>query len=297
MMPVEMIENADVLKVLDGFDVVGNLNTSDDQILRNIEHSIRLGYPQYRPLDRTMVPRVCIVGGGPSLESTLPELRELYFSGAFIVTVNGAYQWCIERNIRPSAQIVLDARPENARFVQPAVPKCLYLIASQCAPETWAQVEGRPDVWIWHAVNDANSAVRPVLDRYYGDRWYPTPGGTTVVMRAITLLQGLGYFKFDLFGVDSCYMDGKGHAYHQPENEADKAFAFDVSPSGHPELKRTFLCAPWHAKQLECFLQLIRLNGDQFVLKVHGGGMLAYALEVSAKANVVCAAATDGSEE
>lgn len=284
MMPVELIENADILKVLDGFDVQGNVNTPDDQILRNIEHSIRLGHPQYRPLARTMVPRVCLVGGGPSLDSTLPELRQLYFEGAFIVTVNGAYQWCVERNIRPSAQIVLDARPENARFVNPPVPRCLYLIASQCAPETWAQVEGRPEVYIWHAVNDANSHARPILDRYYKDTWCPTPGGTTVVMRAITLLQGLGYFKFDLFGVDSCYIDKKGHAYEQPENAKDKMFPFRVYPSDRPDLSRTFLCAPWHAKQLEDLLQLIRLNGDKFSLEIHGDGMLAYALKVSAQA-------------
>ncbi len=275
------LTDAEVLHVIDGIEFKGNINTSDDDLRANVEHSIRLGFPQVRP-QALQKDRIVLVGGGPSLDATLPELRDLYFAGAKVVTVNGSYQWCIERNIRPSAQIVLDARADNARFVNPPVPQCKYLIASQCAPETWAELKDRPDVFIWHACNETNTHVRPVLDKYYKGRWEPTPGGTTVVMRAITILRMMGYLRFDLFGVDSCYMDGKGHSYEQPENAKDKAYPFDVYPSEHPELKRTFMCAPWMAKQVECFLQLIKVNGDAFVLNVHGDGLLAYALSSSA---------------
>jgi hypothetical protein len=183
-------ETADRLKVIDGIDLsAGTINTSDERLLANIAHSIRLGYPQIRPQGAQME-RVCLVGGGPSLDDTFKELRDLYFAGAKVVTVNGSYQWCIDRNIRPSAHIVLDARPENARFVQPAIPQCKYLIASQCAPETWAALEGRPDVWIWHAVAQDNTIAKPVLDAFYLGQWMPTPGGTTVVMRALSILTG-----------------------------------------------------------------------------------------------------------
>jgi hypothetical protein len=273
--------DAEPLKVLDGIAFSGRINTADDRLVANIRHSIRLGYPQIRP-QAVHGDRALLVGGGPSLEDTFEELRELYFQGAKVVTVNGSYQWCLERNIRPSAQIVLDARPENARFVSPAVPQCKYLLASQCAPETWAAVDGRPDVWIWHAVAEDNPTAKPVLDAYYQGRWMPTPGGTTVVMRAITVLRALGFLRMDLFGVDSCVMGDKHHAYPQPENDADKVHPFVCYPSGHPEQARTFHCTAWQAKQLECFLQTIRLNGSQFLLNVHGNGLLAFVLKASA---------------
>jgi hypothetical protein len=276
-----MTDVLDPLKVLDGVEMRGNINTPSDQLVANISHSIRLGYPQLRP-QPTQMDRVCLVGGGPSLKPTFPELRDLYFAGAKVVTVNGSYQWCIKRNIRPSAQIVLDARPDNARFVQPAIPQCKYLVASQCAPETWAAVKGRPDVYIWHAVAEDNDTAKPVLDAYYRKRWMPTPGGTTVVMRALAVLRALGFLRFDLFGVDSCFIDGAHHAYGQPENAADKAYPVTVYPTGHPEHARVFQCAPWHIKQLECFLQTIRINGESFLLNVHGDGLLAYALKCSA---------------
>ncbi len=279
-------ESQNILRVIEGVEFKGHINTDDAQLLANIQHSIRLGYPQIRP-QVTQADRVVLVGGGPSLDDTFDELRDLYFQGAKVVTVNGSYHWCLERNIRPSAQVVLDARPENARFINPAVPQCRYFLASQCAPETWAAVEGRPDVWIWHAVAGDNVTLKPALDDYYLGQWMPTPGGTTVIMRAILLLRAMGFLRFDLFGVDSCFLGGKHHAYEQSENANDKAYPFDVYPKGHPELSRTFLCAPWMAKQLECFLQSIRLNGDQFLLNVHGDGLLAYALTCSADVEVV----------
>lgn len=269
------------LKVLDGIEMEGKINTEDAQLVENMKHSMRLGYPQVKP-QPSQKDRVVLVGGGPSLESTLPELRELYFAGAKVVTLNGAYQWCLDRNIRPSAQIVLDAQAHNKRFLSPAVPQCRYLVASQCAPETWAAVEGRPDVWIWHAVAPDNESAKPVLDAYYMGHWTPSPGGTTVAMRAVMLLRILGFLRFDLFGIDSCYIGDAHHAYAQEENDTDKVYPFVLYPTGHPELSRTFHCATWHAKQLECFLQMIRLHGEHFLLRVHGNGLLAYALECSA---------------
>lgn len=290
--------NEERLHVLEGVELEGNINTPDAKLAENVRHSIRLGYPQLRP-QSVQRERVCLVGGGPSLESTEKELIELYFGGAKVVTVNGSYKWCVERNIRPAAHIMLDAQPENAKFVDPPVPQCRYLIASQCDPKTWEAVKGR-DVWIWHAAAGDNEILKPILDDYYLGNWMPTPGGTTVIMRAISILRATGFLRFDLFGVDSClsyeesgrYIDSntlKHHAYPQPENDLDTkdARVVLVSPTGHPELSREFLCAPWHIKQLEDLLQIIRLNGDSFLLHVHGDGLLAFALQSSASVAIV----------
>jgi hypothetical protein len=269
------------LRVLDGIDLKGDVNTSDDVLVEQIGHSIRLGHQQVRG-HALQAERVCLVGGGPSLNDTFDELRELYFAGAKVVTVNGSYQWCLERNIRPSAQIVLDARATNARFVDPDIPQCRYLLASQCHRDTWAAVEGRPDVWIWHAVA-GEGPQKDLLDAYYLGQWQPVSGGTTVVMRALLLLRTLGFVRFDLFGVDSCWMGEQHHAYDQPENASDKRVKVTVSPSARTELARDFWCAPWHMQQLADFLQTIRVNGEQFVLNVHGDGLLAFVLRAGAE--------------
>lgn len=287
----------DHLKVLDGIVLEGAINTSDDMLRANVAHAIRLGHPQVWT-QPPQVDRVCIVGGGPSLDDpeVASELRELIFDGAKVVTVNGAYRWCIDRNIRPSAQIVLDARPGNARFVNPAIPQCRYLLASQCHADTWREVSGRPNVWIWHAAGP-DSDIKDMLDDFYSKNWTPIAGGTTVAMRAITLLRALGFLRMDLFGADSCAIRDRHHAYDQPENDGDVLRPFHVHPTGHPELGRTFWCAGWHIKQLEDFLQTVRVNGDQFLLNVHGAGLLAYALRSSADIEWAEASAAHSSGE
>lgn len=270
------------LRVLEGVDLShGQMNVPDETVLANVRAAIRRPYPQIRPhpLRRE---RVVLVGGGPSLADTEGELLELVRDGAKLVTVNGAYHWCLARNILPRTQIVLDARPSNARFLDPVLPDCNYVLASQCAPETWDAVAGRPHVWMFHAAV-GEGPIKALLDAHYLGRWYGVGGGVTVATRAIAVLRALGYLRFDLFGIDSCFLHGQHHAFAQAENEAEQAIPFVAAPSDRPALARTFVCAPWHVKQLEDLLQMIRVNGDHFWLNIHGDGLLAFALQSNAE--------------
>ena len=271
----------DVLKVLDGIELPGAVNVSDDVLLANVRAAIRRPYPQIRP-QAPNYDRVVLVGGGPSLQDTEGELIDLIREGAKLVTVNGSYQWCLQRNLVPKTQILMDARPHNARFLDPALPQCNYVLASQCAPETWDAVAGRPNVWMFHAAAGSDGPLKDLLDAHYLGQWFGVGGGTTVITRAISLLRTLGYMRFDLFGVDSCFLHGTHHAFAQAENEKDRPYPFTFTPPDRPDLARTFSCAPWHVKQFECLLQMIRINGHHFLLNVHGDGLLAYALRVLA---------------
>jgi hypothetical protein len=122
-----------------------------------------------------------------------------------------------------------------------------------------------------------------VLDDYYDGHWHGIAGGTTVASRAVPLLRMMGYLRFDLFGVDCCWLDGQHHAFAQPENEGERRVALHLTPTRDGGEGRTFQCAPWHVKAFEDWLQMIRVNGHLFALNVHGGGMLAYALREGAR--------------
>lgn len=276
-----MSDDAAVLTpVLEGVELHGSMNVDDTVVLEQIAHNIRLGHTQL--CQQSPKPdRVVLVGGGPSLKTTEAELVALVHQGAKLVTTNGAYRWCLERNLKPNAQILLDARPGNAKFLEPDVPGCRYYLASQCHPSTFAAVQGREHVAIWHSI-DPDGSRAALLDAYYLRQWQGITGGTTVITRAIGLLRTLGYLRFDLFGVDSCWLDGAHHAFAQPENDRDKRLLFTVHPTGAPEKSRQFWCAPWHVKQFDDFLQFIRTSGQHFALNVHGEGLIAYALQTSA---------------
>lgn len=270
-------------QVIEGVELVGGaVNTDHATLLAHIEASIRRGHPQIKPQpfqDAT----VALVCGGASLNDTVDELRAVIADGAKVVTVNGAYQWCVSHNIIPSMQIVMDARPTNVRFLEPALPRCHYALASQCHPDLWDAVDRRPHVWIYHVgVNDENEPAKAVLDRYYLGTWHGIGGGTTVGTRAIALLRTLGYLRFEIFGMDSCWMGDQHHAYAQQENARDGCHRFTAHPTGHPELGRVFHCAPWHVQQIQDVIQMIRFNGQHFLLNLHGDGILAFMLRSTA---------------
>jgi hypothetical protein len=260
----------------DAFTLKGRVNTSNEGLLGNIKYAIRQGHPQARP-EPVKTDRVAIVGSGVSLKHTELELRELVFEGARIVTLNGAYHWCIERNIRPWMQIVMDARPSNARFLTPEIPQCSYWLASQCHKDSWDTVKDYEKVRIFHAANP-DGMEKPILDAYYGGWWSGVTGGTTVGTRSIGLLRMLGFLRFDLFGIDSCWMEGEHHAFAQAENDKDRAITVKFTAADGLDDGRQFTCAPWMLKQAEDFFEFIKANGHQFSLNVHGDGLIAYAI-------------------
>jgi hypothetical protein len=255
----------------------GEMNTPVEVVLEQIRHSIRLQHPQAH-IQPVHGDRAVVVGGGPSLAQTEGEIVDLVWSGARLITVNGAYQWCLQRNLKPYAQIVLDAKPSTVAFLEPVMDGVRYYVASQCHPDAWAAVKDA-DTWIWHACRPEDEERRNLLDAYYGGRWHGIPGGTTVTIQAVMLLRSLGFLRFDLFGVDSCMASSlQHHAYSQPENDADDVLKVEVFPTSRPNETRRFLCTAWHLQQFAELLKVIRLNHKNFSVNVHGNGLLAYAL-------------------
>jgi hypothetical protein len=263
---------------LKGFDLDnGKINTEQEVLENNVRYSMRQMLPQAHP-QPAQPDRILLVGGGPSLNKTEGELRDLYFSGSKIVTLNGAYAWCLERNLRPSFQIVMDARPSNARFFDPEIPNCTYFVASQVAPETVDKIKNRPRAAIFHAATDGGEMA--LYKEYYLGNVWPIGGGVTVATRALCLLRMLGFLRFDLFGIDSCWLYKQHHAFDQPENQNDKWVRIVLDDTSGLLEQKTFTCSPWHVKQFEDFLHLIRNIGHQFLLNVHGDGLIAYALNI-----------------
>ena len=86
----------------------------------------------------------------------------------------------------------------------------------------------------------------------------------------------LGFTKMDLYGFDSCYMDGEHHAYEQVEN--DECEVRELVCMGE-----TFQCAAWMASQFDDFQHFITNLGDKFELNVHGNGLIAHMMNEGAK--------------
>jgi hypothetical protein len=260
----------------ESFVNAGALNTTEDEILNNVRANIAvdaagpdLAWNQVAP-HLTNDTEVMILGGGPSLSGFEEAIKAHRSEGVKLITTNGTYNWCLDRGLTPSAQIMVDAREFNKRFVSPVVPECKYLMASQVHPEV---MKGLPHdrTLLWHTTMEN---AREELNARY-EIYHAIPGGSSVMLRAIPLLRMLGFRKFHLYGFDSCLSDDAHHAYKQPEN--DGAMVIDVTCGG-----RVFKCHPWMVSQAQEFMDLIKFLGDEIEIEVYGDGLIAHILNTGA---------------
>jgi 6-hydroxymethylpterin diphosphokinase MptE-like len=258
------------------------VNMPSEVILEQVAINIRRGLPQARPY-RPNNDVALIVAGGPSLKDTEKQLVEAQWRGGKVVALNGAYQWCIDHNIRPSAMIMLDAREFSARFVETPVENCHYLIAAQAHPRAFELCRDR-NLSIWHALSLEEEELALLDEFYFGrEHHFPVTMGTTVGMRAISMMRMLGYLRMEIFGLDSCILSNEHHAYAQAENDGEEIVPIWLKPEGRDDLAKRFLCMPWMAKQAYDFIDLVKDRGETLQLQVHGPGLIAEMLRTGAE--------------
>ena len=257
----------------------GKLNVELDTINANIAANVRAGWKHADPHDR-QDREVIVLGGGPSLNDHVDEIRRLRKNGAALVTTNGTYGWALEHGMKPSMQIVVDAREFSGRFSRPVIDDCIYMMCSQVHPKT---LDGLPHerTFLWHT--DVTEQNKELILEHHPHCWL-TPGGSTVVLRSIPLLRMLGFWRLHLFGFDSCVRRSEGahHAYRQVENDGEPLF-----PVGCND--RVFWCAGWMVSQAVEFLELMEVMGSEVEMEVYGDGLIAEVIRSGARVAALAA--------
>lgn len=246
-----------------GLTIYAKLNTDQDKIKDNIEKNIAKGRPQVWPHKETEI-KCLIVAGGPSLKDYLEVVREKQKEGAKVVALANTAKYLLKHGIRPDCHVLLDARPNNSKFIDDSLD-CTYLVASQCDPSVLDKLDGKEKVFIWHAVN-SDKEFELINSAY--PQWIPIQGGSTIALRAFRLLHVLGYHNFEVFGMDSCYLDGKHHSYEQPA--ADDSDIKEIGLNGHK-----FKCNGWMIQQAMDFLKMVKMFGQNWNMIVHGPGLIS----------------------
>lgn len=239
-------------------ELVTEINTSQERIWANLAAARTRGLPELDLLP-AHEREVALVGGGPSLADCLDEIRALQERGGEVWALNGAADYLAAQGIAPERQVVVDARPENARFLASEAAGEV-LIAATCAPESFDAAGNRAVVFYPH--------IAGIEDRVVGTV-HLIGGGSTVGLLAMGLAYAQGFRRMHLFGYDSCYTDAH-HAYPQPENDGE--VAVDVTVEG-----RKFKAAAWMVTQVQEFQQLApALAADGCEIETHGRGLLQH---------------------
>jgi hypothetical protein len=209
-----------------------------------------------------------IVGGGPSVESKVEEIKWRQSLGQTVTALNGSARWLRGHGIKVDYHVIVDARYDNVRFVQDARSDTTYLIASQCHAALFSLL-GEADVVVWHS---NAPGVAEYLATIPGDAVPMIGGGSTVGLSAMAIASVMGYRHLHLYGYDSSVLPDAHHAYPQEENEDD--LILDVMVGDGTRFRGT----PWMVQQANEFLPLALelINGGIETITVAGEGLLPY---------------------
>lgn len=241
-------------------------NTLLDKIKENISFSLNEGIPvfdkQYAEHDKHAV----IVGGAPSINSFVDEIKRRSEGGQDIIALNNCWKWLEKRGIKTAMQVMVDARPENVDFVPPSGSNILRLYATQC-DHRLITLSKNENTLLW------NSYLPELPDSFSDKNMLWVGSGTSVGLRSIFLLYMMGYRHFHIYGYDSSYQNEAGHAYEQKLNNGEKVL--DVIVQG-----RTFKSAPWMITQAQEFLEVMEyMTGQGCQFTIHGDGLLQYMVK------------------
>jgi len=239
------------------------LNVPVENMLTNARRNLARDLPMFVPGRKSE--EVCIVGGGPSLSATLPNLRMRYNRGATIWALNGAMDWLQEHHLTPDAMVLLDARPEMVGMLRNLHKKTIYYVAAQCDPAVFDALSGyEVRMWVGYC-----PGIEAVASEFPQKPIVIVGGGNTVGLKALCMASLCQFQRIHLFGFDSCYGESH-HAYPQPLNDGEKTMGFKAAG-------RSFTAAGWMARQAQDFVIDYRnATAAGAKVTVHGDGLIPH---------------------
>jgi 2-polyprenyl-3-methyl-5-hydroxy-6-metoxy-1,4-benzoquinol methylase len=192
-------------------------NVSTEQMIENLHANMKRTLPVLR------LRRACVVGGGPSLNDHIEDVKRDYADGFTMIAMNGSARWLIGKGIVPDIHVFYDARAENVDFIT-ETPAKLYLVASHASPAVLDALAGR-NVMLFHA-HAAGPLLDAILGSYAGS--HVLGGAITVGLLMLNMLIVMGFRAAHFYGYDSSNAEdtktwnasGHGHhAYSQPLND------------------------------------------------------------------------------
>lgn len=252
-------------------EVIGNVN--DEKLIENARYALSLPVEllaeQFNAVDNRPL---AIVGGGPSLEASIPMIAAMKRGGAVIWALNNSFRYLCDHGIEPDAHLMFDAREENIDFI-PEKTNALLLYGVQCHPKVLDKaMKASGNVLLWCP---GLSRMSDLLKEVKRIAWIIS-AGSSIGLKAMWISKIMGFQNVHLFGYDSSYKEEKNHAYAQPLNNGENII--DVAVNGKP-----FRCAAWMATQVEEFRESIPplvQQGMEFT--IHGDGLLPYVARIMA---------------
>lgn len=207
-------------------------------IRRHIRHARSLRLPEAL----TEPEALTVIANGPSAWQA-PQAP----LGAPTLALNGALKVCQN----PTYYAACDPQELVAGFLDKPPKDTIYYIASKCHPRVFAALRGR-DVRLWHVADYVPGGI---------------PTAPSITLTALSLFIRLGWRKFNVYGWDACYQNGKHHSTDDSPHNGDKR-AVVVGD-------KTFQTTPtWAAEAQDAIYMLALFDFLGIEVVIHGDSMI-----------------------
>lgn len=232
------------------------VRTPPADLRAHVAHALSLGLPpvpwQFSKGSRRAPKTLTIIANGPSA-------RLAPLGAPATLALNGALKLFTDQGLAPTYWACCDPQRLCADFLSDAPKETIYLVASKCHPAVFEALEGRR-VFLWH-VDDAESWA---LTREHE----PVMCAVSITIVALELMRRIGFRRFETWGWDGCFQDGRAHATDQGGYPSEITVTVG---------KRDFHTTTAWALEAQDAMTKFRLASTQTGLDliIHGDGMLA----------------------
>ena len=209
--------------------------------------------------------RIAIVGGGPSLKTTLQELRDF----ETILVAGSPHDYLISHGIIPDFCAICDPDPISANYLKYPRNSVEYFIASGCDSKVFDTLKDK-QVYMWHCYGD----MYVDFFREIEPGCHLIGGGCTIGLRAINLAIMMGYTNIHLFGMDSCMKEDEYHAYGLEDKEELKGLGGLMEVKIDPNSNKKYKVAGYQLAQAEHFADFFFEYHNMVSFTFHGDGLL-----------------------
>lgn len=225
-----------------------DVSTPDEDIAGHVRSAMSRGLPELT-IEPERLGALNVIANGPSALNA-PLL-------GVTLALNGALKLFTDAGLAPTYWAAVDPQAMVADFLSESPEETTYLVASRCHPSVFEALKNRK-VILWHA------------DDSEGDEGFsslPVPAICSITITCFEVMSRLGFRRFETWGWDGCYLDGKAHATDQGTGGS-----FKTVNVGEKSFSTT---TNWCLEAQAAYRYLQMLPRD---ITVHGPGMIGEIL-------------------
>lgn len=241
----------------------------------NIDSILSKKLPDLYALNNTQSGDIMIIGGGPSVDSQIDEIRSLKEKGVPLMVISRMYPWCKEHGLKPDYVVSLDCMEEQEKGFSDLQPDVTYLLASVTRPSIVDMLEGEKR-YVWDTKDDRK--VQSMRLKHGYEVATVINGGGSVTIACMSLAMNIGFRDLHVFGFDCMMKDPNHHHASGISGESVVQRIFEVEIQGKSyftsgaflEFARQTLDLVGAAHQ-EGMLNSVKFYGESLINKMWNG--------------------------